>query len=631
MAATHNDRAQTPPPDLKPTLVLENDMADLDISPRSVSVASTSSHGSHGSAATRLSVGSDSSGSNGSRHSSASFLATARNPALNLLSTTNVRHSTGNFGVAERPNGQKKRGFMRPQGTDFATSARSRESVLSLGSIAHLQYYFARTGLLDGKGAQMARKNRQAKAATLDFSSLGSFDFATASGSTPKIIASSDTDSTYESLGTSPDMSAAHFGMDLTDSPTGDDDDEELDFDDWEDPDPNILPPTTSTYKNREKPVPKPPSIRQLKNDLRTALTMASEAVEHAKKNRVNPLGGGVGGGGRSRQTSMVSVTSLTDSPTPPSHARQLSKATIQAPGWWEVQGMHVLDVMTLAIRAAKVYYTSHDAPERLDSIKPEKELRKELFDVMEMLKRMATRDFQGGMRDDEVDIMETWALGLQKMLTVEEEVEAAESAERASWTWLKDEDWPAGTEFQREHAFILSMLDGPANTTKLPAPDGKMMDVAPLPEWIPIDRSQPMDPEAPPTPFLESLQNGLRLVQLHNAAVRKSRRRFGAIATFHTDTQKPYRCADNLRYWAKAAELRWEVQPLKFDALGVVYNSKPEVWVDFEDAVLEWCRKVREEISSDLSRPPTRVGPPAWLPLLKGQQLEKPRALSEQ
>ncbi|KUI54023.1 hypothetical protein VP1G_01518 [Cytospora mali] len=620
MAATHHDRSQTPPPDLKPTLILEDDLADLEISPRSVSVASTSSHGS---GTTRMSLGSDSSGSNASRHSSASFLATARNPALNLAPTTNVRHSTGNFGVADRPNGPKKRGFMRPQGTDFAASARSRESVLSLGSIAHLQYYFARTGLLDGKGAQMARKNRQAKAQTLDFSSLGSYDFATASGNTPKII-TTDLDSSYASLGTSPEMTA-QFGGDMTYSPIGDEYDEEIDFDDWEDPDPDILPPTTSTYKHREKPIPKPPSIRQLKADLRTALTIASEAVEHAKNNRVNPHKGG----GRSRQHSTVSVTSLTDSPTPPSHARQLSKATIQAPGWWEIQGMHVLDVITLAIRAAKVYYTSHDAPERLDSIKPEKELRKELFNVMEMLKRMATRDFQGGMRDDEVEIMETWASGLLQMLKVEEEVEAAEAAERASWTWLKDEDWPAGTEIQREYAFILSMLDGAANTTKVPAPDGSMMEVPPLPEWTPIDRSKPLDSQELPTPFLESMQNGLRLVQLHNAAVRKSRRRFGAIATFHTDTQKPYRCADNLRYWAKAAELRWEVAPLKLDALGVVYNSKPEVWVEFEDAVLAWCRKVREEVSSDQSRPPTRVGPPAWLPVQ--QATEKLRTLSEQ
>lgn len=615
MTTTHRDRSQTPPPefDKKTMAALGADLSDLDISPRSVSVASTASHGS---ASTRASLGSDSSGS--SRHSSASFLAAARNPAL-LAATGNVRHSTGNFGDKPVP---RKRGYMRPNGTGFAASARSRESVMSLGSIAHLQYYFARTGLLDGKGAQLARKDRRNKAQTLDFSSLGSYDFASASsgGSTnPKIVTTSDHDSTY---GSSPD--AGGFGG-MTDSPTNEDQDDPFDYDEWDEPDPNILPPTTSTYKHSEKPIPKPPSHRQLKADLRAALTLASEAVDYAKNNRVNPCEGD----DRSRQTSVVSVTSLTDSPTPPSHARQLSKATISAPGWFEVQGMHVLDVMTLAIRAAKVYYTSHDAPERLDSIKPEKELRKELFNVMEMLKRMATRDFQGGMRDDEVQIMEEWVAGLFKMLKQEEELEAAEAEERASWGWLKDSDWPAGTEVQREYAFLISMLDGPDNTTKAPAPDGSTMEVPALPKWTPIDRSKPAEAQDLPTPFLASLQNGLRLVQLHNAAVRKSRSRFGMIGTFHTDTQKPYRAADNIRYWAKAAELRWEVTGLKVDALGIVYNSNPQVWVEFEDAVLRWCRHVRAEISADISRPPTRVGPPDWLPMKK--QLETPPPLPGQ
>lgn len=605
MTTAHPDRSQTPPPEYKPLAALGADLADLEISPRSVSVSSSVSHGS---STTRTSLGSESS-SGSSRHSSASYLAAARNP-VHLAMTDNVRHSTGNFGVKPTP---RKRGYMRPQGTDFAASARSRESVMSLGSIAHLQYYFARTGLLDGKGAQLARKDRRNKAQTLDFSSLGSYDFATASGSppnsTPKIVTSMDPDATY---GGSPD--GGGFGV-MMDSPIADDQDGEFfDYDEWDEPDPNILPPTTSTYKHPDKTVAKPPSIRQLKADLRTALTLASEAVDYAQKNRVNPHEGE----DRSRQTSVVSVTSLTDSPTPPSHARQLSKATISAPGWFEIQGMHVLDVMTLAIRAAKVYYTSHDAPERLDAIKPEKELRKELFNVMEMLKRMATRDFRGGMRDDEVEIMKSWIAGLFKMLTEEEQVEAAEAAERASWGWLRDEDWPAGTEVQREYAFILSMLDGPENTTKAQAPDGSPMEVPALPEWTPIDRTRPAEDLELPSQFLASLASGLRLVQLHNAAVRKSRRRFGMIGTFHTDTQKPYRAADNIRYWAKAAELRWEVTGLKVDALGIVYNSRPEVWIHLEDALLKWCKHVREEISADISRPPTRVGPPEWLPAKK-------------
>lgn len=604
MTTTRPDRSQTPPSDYKPMAALGSSLADLDISPRSISVASTTSHGS---ATTQASLASDSSGS--SRHSSASFLASARMPA-HLAPTGNVRHSTGNFGDKPAP---KKRGYMRPTATGFAASARSRDSVMSLGSIAHLQYYFARTGVLDGKGGQMQRKDRRLKAQTLDFSSLASYDFATASNGAPKIVTTSD------DYGSSPD--GGGFAG-LTDSPVDEQDDDEFDHDEWDEPDPDMLPPTTSTYKHSDKPIPKPPSHRQLKADLRTALTLASEAVDYAKKNRVNPIEGDA----RSRQPSVVSTTSLTDSPTPPSHARQLSRATIAAPGWFEVQGMHVLDVMTLAIRAAKVYYTSHDAPERLDSIKPEKELRKELFNVMEMLKRMATRDFQGGMRDEEVEIMEDWIEGLFKMLKEEEEREAAETEERASWGWLNDEDWPPGTEIQREHAFIVSMLDGPDNTTKAPAPDGKStMEVPALPAWTPIDRSKPLEDQELPTPFLESLANGLRLVQLHNAAVRKSRRRFGTIGTFHTDTQKPYRAADNIRYWAKAAELRFEVTGLRVDALGIVYNSKPGVWVEFEDAVLRWCKHVREEIAADIARPPTRVGPPEWLPTKRSLGVPQP------
>jgi hypothetical protein len=162
-------------------------------------------------------------------------------------------------------------------------------------------------------------------------------------------------------------------------------------------------------------------------------------------------------------------------------------------------------------------------------------------------------------------------------MLRKEQEMEEADRAERAGWTWLKG-NW-SGREIEREIAFLTS-IDTEAE---------------PLPVYTRIDPNGVV-----PTPFLESLQNGIRLVKLHNAAVRKSRRRFGAIGTFHTDTQKPYRCAENLRYWNKAAELRWEVV-FKVDVLGIVYNSNTQVWIDFEEALWKWCRKVREEIAAEL------------------------------
>lgn len=291
---------------------------------------------------------------------------------------------------------------------------------------------------------------------------------------------------------------------------------------------------------------------------------------------------------------------------------------------------MHILDVMTLAIRAAKVYYTAHEQPDRLDSIKSEKQIRSELLTVMDVLKRMATRGFAGGMREDEFVAMDGWIASVRSMLAAEEEMEATDAVERASWTWLADDGWE-GREFEREHAFMESMLAGGgpivSTGTSIPSPglsspiDHTQQDphsapttaaaspaaaaavaAEPLPAWTPIDRTQPLPDQGAtaPTPFLDALRSGVRLVHLHNCAVRRSRRRFGAIPTFHTDTQKPYRAADNLRYWAKAAELRWEVM-LRVDALAVVYGTPPEAWLDFEDAVLAWCRRVREEITAEV------------------------------
>jgi hypothetical protein len=431
----------------------------------------------------------------------------------------------------------KRRGYSRPQGTDFAASARQRESVLSLGSISHLQYYFARTGLLDGKGGQLARKRHPR--ATLDLSSLDSSSLLS-----PRLVAS-DGDSSYASMASSPDLGAQSFGEEpIVESPTFDHD--RFDSDDYEDADLDVLPPTTSTYNYREKPLPRPPTIEQLKANLTQALNAAAKVL--------------------------AEVVSASTSPTSPGPTAASPKA---GPGWYEIQGMQVLDVMTLAIQAAKIYYTAHEHPDRLDAIKSEKEIRSELLSVMEVLKHTATRNFAGGYREDEQKVMSSWIDSIREMLRDEDEMELAEKNERDSWTWLKG-DW-SGREIERELAF-LSSIDNEAN---------------PLPPWTSIESATEL-----PTPFLQSMQNGLRLVKLHNAAVKKSRRRFGAIGSFHTDTQKPYRCADNLRYWIKAAELRWEVM-LKVDVMGVVYN-KPEAWKDFETAIWQWCRKVREEMTAE-------------------------------
>ncbi|KAK8206575.1 hypothetical protein M8818_004408 [Zalaria obscura] len=79
------------------------------------------------------------------------------NSSVSTVSTRSTSSSRSDAGTAA----VRRRGYMRPQGTSFADSARNRDSVMSLGSIAHMQYYFARTGLLDGKGAQLAKEAKQ--------------------------------------------------------------------------------------------------------------------------------------------------------------------------------------------------------------------------------------------------------------------------------------------------------------------------------------------------------------------------------------------------------------------------------------------------------------------------------------
>lgn len=422
---------------------------------------------------------------------------------------------------------------------------------MNLGSIMHLQYYFARTGLLDGKGGQLAKKkDKNSNRETMDFALLDT------SFLTPN---ASDRDSTYSSLTGSPEILAE--GM--VESPV-----DEEDFYSDEDLDPNhphLLPPTASTYVHREKPVPKPPNLAELKDGLEKTIGDAKAALEEAKAATANqsPIGN------HRREGSIAPELPITLQP--PS-----SPQGPKSPGWYELQGMHILDIITLAIRAAKLYYTAHDNPSRLSVIKSERQIRADLLSVMEVLKRMATRTFSGGMKKEELEIMENWVASVEEMLAREEAMDEEERKLRKSWTWLND-NW-AGGEIEREYEFLKSMN-----------PDDE-----PLPEYVPASEAGEL-----PTEFLAAMANGLKLVKLHNAIVRKSKRRFGAIPKFHTDTMKPYRCADNLRYWIKAAELRWECI-LRVDVMGVVTGEDPEAWKSFETAIWKWSKAVREEISAE-------------------------------
>ena len=448
---------------------------------------------------------------------------------------------------------------------------------MSLGTISHLQHYFARTGLLDGKGGQMyvGRPKKPSGSPDASFSALEPSGFFLSSPSTV------DPDSAYSSMRSSPDVMPLRGRRTVSDSSAGRSAAEGPYggvFEDEEDP--VMLPPTVSTYRDRPKVVPRPPSLDDLRKDLRRSLVdvgkilrglVADEAekadAEVPKDGEGQPLPG--------EASSPRSTRTICDSPD----------ASPTSQGWYELQGLNVLDSMTLAIRAAKMYYTAHEQPARLAAIRSERRLRQDLYGVLDILKRMAMRNFVGGVKPTERTVMLAWIDGVEDLLRQEETMETKEVEEWRSWAWTGG-DW-IGQEREREWRFLSSF--------------GTKMEQ--LPSW-----TSPSDTLELPTPFLKTLQSGLWLVCAHNEMVRKSRKPFGQITTFHTDTLKPYRCADNLRYWVKAAELRWDII-LHLDVMGVVQSRSAEVWQQLDAEILRWCTKVRQDIIEDWAEKASTLG----------------------
>ena len=394
----------------------------------------------------------------------------------------------------------RRRGYVRPQGATFAPSAKNRESVMSLGSIAHLQYYFARTGLLDGRSGQMVKKKEN-----------GEYDMPKLSGRGSTEVVASPIDEEGQLL-----WEAAQ-----------------------EDGDEIMLPPTVSTYRNGTQYVPPPPSQQVLKRELVEHLEHSLQALEASEKT----------------QKSTESVTQ----------------------GFYEIEGLQILDTTTLAIRAARQYYTQHPNPQRLNQIKSDQSIRKELYDVLEVLKQIAGRNFAGGIRDDERLTMLLWVSEIGMMIDKEAKAEEHERRKRKQWLWVDDSNWTTDPEARTLDflAFLLQAIEAPVEET----------------HTLLGDR------------FWNTLLDGRKLVSFHNAAIRRSKRQFGYIDKCHDDVSKPYRRAENLRYWLKAAELRFEIKfKTKLDVLATAMPNTPndEIMQAFQKVVLEWLNGVRVDLTKD-------------------------------
>jgi hypothetical protein len=386
---------------------------------------------------------------------------------------------------------------------------------------------------LDGKGGQLLRGDEKGGVKVMKRRGVGGEKVVRRAASMGVVGTSS------VGLGGSREASCAVSDSWLAESPIEEGDGEEdgdgsIVFEVGDEP--LMLPPTVSTYNQRPAYVPPPPDLTTLRREL-------TEALEDALK-----------------------------------VLKESDKCPDDSQGWYELQGLHLLDITTLAIRAAKTYYTAHTHPQTLYAIKSEREIRKELYEVLEILKKMAARNFQGGLRKSEKVGILQWIVGISEVIQCEIEGEKKEQEKREKFAW-RTGDW-TGRERDREFQFLKCFIDAPDE----------------LPEWT--DPNVLKDEELP-TRFLQHFQNGLKLVLLHNELVQTSKRHFEEIKTWHTDTAKPYRCSENLRFWIKAAQLRWEIS-LDVDVMGVVQGTKPESWKRFDDSLMKWCKGVREELTAE-------------------------------
>ena len=109
------------------------------------------------------------------------------------------------------------------------------------------------------------------------------------------------------------------------------------------------------------------------------------------------------------------------------------------------------------------------------------------------------------------------------------------------------------------------------------------------------FDPSEPTLPPVSSREFLDTLRTGTKLCLIHNALTHFSLRSFGLITRFHTDTTVQYRVTDNLRYFAKAAEIRWEIT-LDWD-VEEIYRITPKGDEMLKSQLGRWCQHVINEM----------------------------------
>jgi hypothetical protein len=111
----------------------------------------------------------------------------------------------------------------------------------------------------------------------------------------------------------------------------------------------------------------------------------------------------------------------------------------------------------------------------------------------------------------------------------------------------------------------------------------------------VQFDPSEPILQPPSTKEFFETIRTGTKLCLIHNTLTHFSLRPFGLITRFHTDTSVRYRVTDNLRYFSKAAQIRWEIQ-LDWD-VEEIWRATPKGDEMLKEQLAKWCDALINEM----------------------------------
>ena len=230
-------------------------------------------------------------------------------------------------------------------------------------------------------------------------------------------------------------------------------------------------------------------------------------------------------------------------------------------------RGLEIVENTTATIRLAQ-RYRAHVRHEDLDD---EKKLRRDAVDVLYILRRITERE-DNELTEEEKSVIRIWCNDVKTLIDRDDEIRREMWERAAAWmegNWENNE-WgiaiPGLANLERYHLFLVQ-----------------------------FDPSEPRLPPPSTGEFFESLRSGTKLCLIHNTLTHFSLRPFGLITRFHTDTSVRYRVTDNLRYFAKAAQIRWEIQ-IEWD-VEEIWRASPNGNEMLKRELGKWCTAVIDEM----------------------------------